>query len=54
MGIRLQKIIADAGLASRREAESWIEEGKVKVNDKLVTKLGSLLVRLRLDSFFTA
>ena len=42
MEIRLQKIIADAGLASRREAERWIEEGKVKVNDKLVTKLGSL------------
>ena len=36
MKIRLQKIIADAGLASRREAERWIEEGKVKVNDKLV------------------
>ena len=42
MGIRLQKIIADAGLASRREAERWIEEGKVKVNGKLVTQLGSL------------
>ncbi|MBC8284183.1 MAG: rRNA pseudouridine synthase [Nitrospinae bacterium] len=42
MEIRLQKIIADAGLASRREAERWIEEGKVKVNDKVVTKLGSL------------
>ncbi|MBT3367629.1 MAG: hypothetical protein HN416_10785, partial [Nitrospina sp.] len=25
MKIRLQKIIADAGLASRREAERWIE-----------------------------
>lgn len=42
MKIRLQKIIADAGLASRREAERWIEEGKVRVNDEVVTKLGSL------------
>ena len=43
MGIRLQKIIADAGLASRREAERWIEEGKVQVNDKVVTQLGLLV-----------
>jgi pseudouridine synthase len=38
---RLQKIIARAGLASRREAERWIEEGRVTVNGALVTKLGS-------------
>jgi 23S rRNA pseudouridine2605 synthase len=38
---RLQKIIARAGLASRREAERWIEEGRVTVNGTLVTKLGS-------------
>jgi len=42
MKIRLQKIIADAGLASRREAERWIESGKVRVNDQVVIKLGSL------------
>ena len=29
---RLQKIIAAAGLASRREAEKWIEAGRVTVN----------------------
>lgn len=29
---KLQKIIAHAGLASRREAERWIEQGKVSVN----------------------
>jgi len=40
--IRLQKIIADAGLASRREAERWIEQGKVRVNGQVVTQLGSL------------
>lgn len=38
---RLQKIIARAGLASRREAERWIEEGRVTVNGALVTKLGT-------------
>ncbi|QPJ64982.1 MAG: pseudouridine synthase [Candidatus Nitrohelix vancouverensis] len=41
MKIRLQKIIADAGLGSRREAERWITEGKVKVNGQVETKLGS-------------
>ncbi len=39
--IRIQKIIADAGLASRREAEKWIEEGKVTVNRQVVKKLGA-------------
>jgi 23S rRNA pseudouridine2605 synthase len=31
---RLQKIIAVAGLASRREAERWIEEGRITVNGR--------------------
>ena len=34
---RLQKIIAAAGLASRRQAEKWIEQGRVSVNDCLAT-----------------
>jgi 23S rRNA pseudouridine2605 synthase len=38
---RLQKIIARAGLASRREAERWIAEGRVSVNGTVVRKLGS-------------
>ena len=38
---RLQKIIARAGLASRREAERWIEEGRITVNGTVVSKLGS-------------
>ena len=41
MKIRLQKIIADAGLTSRREAERWMSEGRVKVNGNVVTKLGT-------------
>lgn len=37
--IRLQKIIANAGLASRREAERWIEAGRITLNGK-PAKLG--------------
>jgi 23S rRNA pseudouridine2605 synthase len=37
---RLHKIIARAGLASRREAEGWILEGRVTVNGTVVRKLG--------------
>jgi 23S rRNA pseudouridine2605 synthase len=36
---RLQKLIAQAGLASRRQAEKWIEEGKVLLNGR-PAKLG--------------
>ncbi|MBU0981252.1 rRNA pseudouridine synthase [Patescibacteria group bacterium] len=41
MQIRLQKIIADSGLCSRRKAEELIESGKVKLNGKVVTRLGT-------------
>ena len=37
---RLQKVIARAGIASRRKAEELIKEGRVKVNGKVVTELG--------------
>lgn len=37
---RLQKVIAQAGLASRRKAEDWIRSGRVKVNGQVVTALG--------------
>ncbi|HEX9688924.1 MAG TPA: pseudouridine synthase [Thermoanaerobaculia bacterium] len=33
--VRIQKLIAEAGLASRREAEEWIREGHVRVNGQL-------------------
>jgi len=32
---KLQKIMANAGLASRRESERWIKEGRVSVNGKI-------------------
>lgn len=38
---RLQKVIAYAGVASRRKAEELIKEGKVKVNGKVVKELGT-------------
>ena len=39
--IRLQKFIADCGITSRRKAEELIIQGKVKVNGKVVTELGT-------------
>ena len=38
---RLQKIIAQAGIASRRSAEKYITDGRVKVNGTVVRELGS-------------
>lgn len=38
---RLQKILASAGIASRRKAEELIVQGRVQVNGQLVTELGS-------------
>ena len=38
---RLQKLIAASGISSRRKAEELIVDGKVKVNGKVVTELGT-------------
>ncbi|MCI0435551.1 MAG: rRNA pseudouridine synthase [Gemmatimonadetes bacterium] len=40
-GVRLQKVLARAGVASRRGAESLILEGRVRVNGVIVSKLGA-------------
>jgi 23S rRNA pseudouridine2605 synthase len=37
---RLQKVMAQAGIASRRKSEELIKDGRVKVNGKVVTELG--------------
>lgn len=39
-GIRLNKYIANSGICSRREADTYIEHGSVQVNGKLVTEMG--------------
>ncbi len=41
MEIRLQKLIASTGLSSRRKAEMLIASGRVSVNGKVVTELGT-------------
>ena len=38
---RLQKIIASAGIASRRKAELLIQQGRVTVNGNIITRLGT-------------
>lgn len=38
---RLQKVIAASGITSRRKAEELIKDGKVKVNGKVITELGT-------------
>ena len=40
-GVRLQKVLADAGLGSRRACESLIAEGRVEVDGVVVRELGT-------------
>ncbi len=39
--VRLQKVIAQAGLASRRHSEALISQGRVEVNGQIITELGT-------------
>lgn len=41
MQVRLQKLLADAGIASRRASEQMIAEGRVTVDGRVVTELGT-------------
>jgi 23S rRNA pseudouridine2605 synthase len=41
VSIRLQKFIADCGVTSRRKAEGYFLDGRVYVNSKVVTELGT-------------
>ncbi|MFS0867752.1 pseudouridine synthase [Microbacterium sp. 179-B 1A2 NHS] len=40
-GVRLQKVLANAGVASRRVCEEYIVDGRVRVNGTVVTELGT-------------
>ncbi|MGH3562963.1 MAG: pseudouridine synthase [Mycobacterium sp.] len=40
-GVRLQKVLSQAGIASRRVAERMIVDGRVEVDGQLVTELGT-------------
>jgi len=40
MAERLQKVMAEAGIASRRKSEVMITSGHVRVNGRAVTTLG--------------
>ncbi len=42
--MRLQKYLAEAGIASRRKSEELIIQGKVSVNGKVVTELGTQVI----------
>ena len=39
--IRLQKFLANSGIASRRKCEELIVQGKISVNGKIITELGT-------------
>jgi 23S rRNA pseudouridine2605 synthase len=42
-GVRINKYIADAGICSRRKAEDYVLQGKVKINGKTVLDLATLI-----------
>lgn len=48
--VRLNKAIADAGVASRRHADELIRNGHVRINGDVVTELGT---KVRIDDFVT-
>ena len=41
MSVRLNKFLADRGVASRRASDRMIEEGRVRINGRVVTDLGT-------------
>ncbi|WP_099464307.1 MULTISPECIES: pseudouridine synthase [Parabacteroides] len=43
--IRLNKFLSNAGVCSRREADEYIQAGVVRVNDVVVTELGTKITR---------
>ena len=52
MIMRLQKHLANAGICSRRKAEEYIQQGRVKVNNKIVVELGTKIDSEKDNIFF--
>ncbi|MCX2929789.1 pseudouridine synthase [Mycobacterium sp. CVI_P3] len=48
-GVRLQKVLSQAGVASRRVAERMIVDGRVEVDGQIVTELGTRVDPARAD-----
>ncbi len=46
-GERIQKLLSRAGVASRREAERWLAEGRISVNGSVITTPGTKVDPLR-------
>ena len=46
-GDRIAKLLARAGVASRREVERLIEAGRVKIGDQVVTTANTVLASLK-------
>ena len=49
--IRLNKFLSNAGVCSRREADEFIEKGLVKVNNEVITELGTKITRQDVVTF---
>ena len=43
--IRLQKYMAECGVASRRKCEEYIQQGRVRVNGEVITELGTKIIQ---------
>ena len=48
-GVRLSKVMAERGLASRREADEWIEAGWVRVNGQVAVLGQRVAPDVRID-----
>jgi pseudouridine synthase len=42
--LRLQRILAESGVASRRQAEELIRQGRIKIDGRIITEMGYKLV----------
>ena len=54
MSIKLQKLLANAGLGSRRSMEKWIVAGRIRVNGE-IAKLGDRVReedKIHVDGYF--